>query len=778
MSTRKYYYLSITAGLVVVAVLIWMTAAKPPAQELILPGLVFCALIVFTMTFGIPLGGGLASLLPMTMIAAYLVIGPLAAGWAAMLGAFLNSAIRYRWSERLGLPVETGFLPLLNLAVTNGSIQTLSVLGAAFVYREAGGTVPMTGFTPGDAPALVLLGLTYLSFNFVLAGAHLMLTDRARWRLYLRSLINLVVFEAYPLVFAPLMALVYTRLGLGQFFLFGLAIVFFSLSIHGLIQARARLERRVSELDGLQAIGQALSASLDLETILETIYLQVAKLMPAANFYVALYDSDRDEVAFPLVFEQGERVHWRTRRMGDGLTEYILRTSQALLITSGTHIARQRLGLSQTGRPAASFLGVPVVAGEEPLGVIAVQSYSKPEEYDTSHEEVLVAIASQAAVAIQNARLYARTDQSLERRIQELNSILETVKEGILLLDLDWRILAANRTFAKMFDLPAEALAGKIGDSYREEQVSALLVAIGYTVADLGRDCEKLLDGEIEFKRQAIVPPRYPESHLERTLAPVRSRQGAIIGWLFVFRDFSEEVELAKVRDEMTHMLIHDLRSPLSTLQGSLNVIEEHLAEDKHEAIPLLVEVAQRSSARLLRLTGELLDINRFEGGQMPLSLAVVDVEPFLKEIVAQYTPVATRREIEFEQIIAPDLPRLTVDSEHIVRVLQNLLDNAFKFTSSGGRVTLWANVDSQELPRSIRIGVKDTGPGISPQDQARLFKKYQQITPGNRLGTGLGLLFCKLAIEAHAGKIWVESEVGKGSNFIFSLPAIVNLIE
>jgi len=225
------------------------------------------------------------------------------------------------------------------------------------------------------------------------------------------------------------------------------------------------------------------------------------------------------------------------------------------------------------------------------------------------------------------------------------------------------------------------------------------------------------------------------------------------------------------LREDMMHMLVHDLRSPLTVLRGSLEMIELAVDDGKLEDVRLLEQMAQRGSDRMLHMVNELLDISKLESGEFPLNLEAVDVESLLRDISTRLRPLAADANIAINMLIAPNLPSLYVDPKFIDRVLHNLVDNAIKFTPDDGHVKLWARLDPENAD-SVLIGVTDTGPGIPPQERHRVFEKFQQTSvTGRRIGTGLGLPFCKLAVESHGGQIWVESEVGKGSTFVMRLP-------
>lgn len=721
----------------------------------------FCGLITFSAVFGIPVVGGSVSLLPMLSVAGYLVMGPVAAGWAAFCGAILNSLVRYRWAIPLGTTQGPHKMTMLNIMLANVVMHTASILAGSTAYTWLGGSLPLLEASYTNWFPLLGLALVYLAVNYTLGGAFVVGWKRNSLPEYLHSLKQILAYEALPLIFAPLAALIYTKIGFLQLTFFAAVLIAASLAARGLDRASKRLERRVQELASLQAVGQALSASLKVETIVTAIYEQISRLMPSENFYVALYNQETDEVAFPLAVEAGAIVYWRSRRAGDGLTEYILRSRAPLLIRRNVADHVRSLGINHIGKDALCWLGVPMLAADEPLGIIAVQSYTQAAVYDLSHQELLRTIASQAAIAIQNARLYSRTDAALARRVQELDSILRTTREGILLLDLEQRVLASNRAVA---DLVGAAQIELHGHPLAAETLGLL----GYTPETLQADCTALSAGAMD-QVQKVVSPSQEKRSLSRTITPVRDSEGAIDGWLFIFRDITEELELVQLREDLTNMLVHDLRSPLTVVMGSLALIR---CQDS-DNFDRLRTMAQQNSERILNMVNELLDISKMESGQLPLHRAPVSVAALLSDVSARFVLLALEATIELETDSAPDLPEVYADSELLKRALSNLVDNAIKFTPDGGRVRLWARRESTVEAHAVLLGVSDTGPGIPIEAQTRIFEKFKQVaaSKGRRRGTGLGLAFCKLAIEAHGGRIWVESTPGRGATFIITLP-------
>lgn len=740
----------------------------------VLAALVFGGINLFTAIFGVPfLGGGYISLSPMAAMATYLILGAVPAAWVIFASEVLYSVVRYFNWEKLepGDPRPT-LREAFSRTLTNAFMQTASLLAGHLAYSGLGEGTPAFIIGWQQVIPLLLFTAAYLGTNYVLVSGQLyVMSSPAEFAAYLRSIPRSVAYELLPMLFAPLIAQVYLRLGWGDFWVLLVAIVVTSLMIRRLGLISARLERRVAELSSLQAVGQALSASLDLNEILQAVYTQTIRLMPADNFYIALYDREHDEVTFPLAFEEGQPRQMGARRAGNSLTEYILRTQKPLLLKENVGQQVEQMGLKRSGRPAQSWLGVPILAGNASLGVIALQSFTTPRLYDESHLEILMTIASQAAIAIQNARLYSRTDEALAQRVSELNSILATTREGILLLNTQWDVVAANPAISRMVGMVESDLIGCSLATYAgSTQTLQLLTQLGYTVHGLQAECQALLQGATDSQRKIIRRSEPPETFYERTLTPVRERSAAdaITGWLLVFRDVTEETALVRLRDEMTHMLVHDLRSPLVSIKGSLDMI----ADGEREYLDDLVDLGRRGVDRMLNMVNQLLDINRLESQRLPVHLQACDVNTLASDVVGRLAYLATAAQIDLQVDLPYDLPPLWVDPDLITRVFYNLVDNAIKFTPDGGRVRLWAVRDPQAPEKFLRVAISDTGPGIPPEAQARLFKKFQQvIVQSRRKGTGLGLPFCKLAVEAHGGEIGVESVPDLGTTFFCRLP-------
>ena len=222
--------------------------------------------------------------------------------------------------------------------------------------------------------------------------------------------------------------------------------------------------------------------------------------------------------------------------------------------------------------------------------------------------------------------------------------------------------------------------------------------------------------------------------------------------------------ELEQLRDNLTHMIVHDLRSPLTTILLTLDVLKLELPDLTPE-VEKTLEAALSNCALVSEMVTQLLDVSRLEAGQMPIQKTACDLAEVARNVLDSLAGLAEERSLI---LTAPEPVVAMVDADLMRRIISNLVGNAIKFPRDNGEIKISLTPQNGE----VRVEVADNGPGIPPEYHQKIFEKFGQAKDGMRkIGTGLGLTFCKLAIEAHAGSIGVDSEIGQGSVFWFLVP-------
>jgi signal transduction histidine kinase len=232
-----------------------------------------------------------------------------------------------------------------------------------------------------------------------------------------------------------------------------------------------------------------------------------------------------------------------------------------------------------------------------------------------------------------------------------------------------------------------------------------------------------------------------------------------------------ELLDLQRLREQTTDLVVHDLRNPLHSISGAVGMLQmvlpEAILQENHE----LFELINNTCARMQRLVDSLLDISRMEAGETELALEPAHLPQLIQSAVIRVSPVLQSRGIASQVFMPAHLPRLLIDIDKIDRVLINLLDNAIKFTPSGGLISVKAEAQGAH----IAVSINDSGCGIPPEQRDQIFERFARGSNGSSTlvrGFGLGLTFCRLAIEAHRGKIWIEDgDGGVGCKSIFTLP-------
>jgi PAS domain S-box-containing protein len=512
------------------------------------------------------------------------------------------------------------------------------------------------------------------------------------------------------------------------------------------------VHKQLRELSFLHRTSQVLTATLDLDSVLHSLMAQVRDYFQVEATSVALVDEETEELVFRVaVGETAEEMIGLRLAPGQGIAGWVAKTGEPALVPVARADARFYAGVdNRTSFRTRTLLAVPIKAEGQTIGVIEVLNPIAG-AFDQDAQRLLLSVADLAAVAIHNARLYARTRYA-ERRYE---SLFNESSDPILVLDMEGKVLNLNERAVEILKRPREQ-------------------AIGADLRELVEITQEIWQAAIQQVRKSQWPSlkvHVTSAEGERTLevhmAQIDYGGREAIQW--VGHDISERVTLERMREDLTHMVIHDLRNPLGSIMGSLQLIHTAYVE-RDQTLPVgkLLRIAMNSGQKLYRLIDSLLDLGRLEAGETALNKTRVRPDLLAQEAMDQVQPLALNKEQSLETRVAPDLLEISADHDMLLRVLTNLLDNAIKFAPRKGHIALRIVQAGNEM----LFTVSDTGSGIPPEYRQRIFDRFVRLeSPEGVGGVGLGLAFCKLAVEAHAGRIWVESEVGQGSQFKFTLP-------
>ncbi len=354
-------------------------------------------------------------------------------------------------------------------------------------------------------------------------------------------------------------------------------------------------------------------------------------------------------------------------------------------------------------------------------------------------------------------------EATISKERGELESVLQSMDEGVLLFDSDYKVSLINKT-ARSFLACESGRPASIAEIAELVKSALPIQEIVSVVMD---------SGETKLLKRIFINNRY----LGLTFMPV-TYEREIIGVSVIMHNDSEEEQLKNLREDFTAMMVHELRAPLTVIRGSADMILQNREKFSPQDIGLFLTQIKTSSWDLLKLVNDLLDSAKIESGKFTVNKVACDLNSVLRQEVESYKTFTESKNIDLVLDLADGVPEIQLDREKIVQVLNNLLSNAVKFTYKGDITRLaehgFVKVGSRIQGGFVQIFVADNGHGIPNDVKKQLFNKFVQARESsisNESGTGLGLVIAKGIVEAHGGKIWVEDNVPKGSVFIFTLP-------
>ncbi len=514
-------------------------------------------------------------------------------------------------------------------------------------------------------------------------------------------------------------------------------------------------ENPENSLNLLYSVSKELSASLNLGIVLERILTLCIHNVNAERGSIVALDENQRPIDSALVINQKNVEHTARDIQGildHGLAGWVLRHRQAVLVSDTTQdtrwFRRPDDAINQTG--AKSAICIPMLmAGEKIVGVLTIV-HPQPHFLNENHLALLQAIGDQAALTIYNANLY----QALQSAKHRYQTLFDENIDSILVSDWKGQIIEANQHAVELFNLPPDNLLEKSVFDLHSVDWDWL----GTRSESLHNNETLTYLSEIEQAGQNMPVEIY--------IHKINIGDGEYLQW--IIHDVSERKNLDKLRDELSAMIYHDLRSPLSNVFSSLEMLEVALPDEASDSAKQLVQIAMRSTQRVQRLISSLLDINRLENGQNITHQDMGTIENVVQEAFEAVRVNAESKDIRLFDDIPANIPELWIDYDMIKRVMINLLENAIKFTPAGGNI----HIGAENRHNEIAVWVDDDGPGIPGEAQQFIFDKYVHLNKEKfPKGIGLGLAFCRMAVQAHGGQIWVEADQKAGSRFIFTIP-------
>jgi signal transduction histidine kinase len=438
--------------------------------------------------------------------------------------------------------------------------------------------------------------------------------------------------------------------------------------------------------------------------------------------------------------------------------------------------------IDEPEEPVRSFFNIPLVIDGRPVGLLTV-AHTKAGLYKEEEMTILYKIVNQASHAVTKLEQVVKTEQA------KLNAMVESMKDGVLMTDMDYRVVVANPSVRRLFKLDRldeitifdfiDKLEGVFNIRGKLEEV-----------VTLNRTLE-LEDVVIEDRvYQIMVSPVQGSSEMLK---------GKILGGVVIFHDVTHEREVEKMRKDFTSMMVHELRSPLDSIKKIGEMMRGDEIKGDEETYDEYVKMIYKSSSHMLELVNDLLDVSKIESGKFELSRRASNIKQIIRERIRFFDAAAKDAHITLGGFFGSDIPEdISFDPIRISQVLNNMISNAIKFTQAEGRVTIQSLVhragqdvnmeakrehirwfltgqseEFQSLPDCLVVAVTDTGDGISEKDIPKLFNKFQQV--GSSLqheakGTGLGLVIMRGIVEAHGGTVGVGSEEGVGTTFYFTI--------
>ncbi len=524
------------------------------------------------------------------------------------------------------------------------------------------------------------------------------------------------------------------------------------------------IEARLRELSTLLQTSAAVVSTLDNQKVLDRILEQVERLMNLSMCAIVALDEDKG--VFRVKASRGLSRSYTEHLAIDpaepqSITLRAIRSGQPIQVSdTETDPSYQAFRARSRSEGYRAILGLALQSPHTPPAALLVY-LPEPHTFTQREINLLTNFANQAAMAIENSALYARSDMRLQEQTRRLEALIQSLQDGLVLEDLNGKVVYANRRIQELADLsPAEVtgipvaklLERVLSNAHQPGQIQE---AIEEQMNSRGQANVEI---ELSLNAQSVV--------LLLQISDVTDTQGLPIGRLRLFQDITRARELDRMKTSLISTVSHELRTPLASIKGYTTTLLAEDVEWDQAAQREFLEIISQETDRLSELVSELLDISRIEAGILVVSRSECNLEELIERAADRVQPRPDKR---LELHLQKDLPFVYADAPRLESVLRNLIENAAKYAGEDSPIRIFAEVQSHNLV----VRVEDEGPGIPAEHSLHIFESFYRVEGGlarSVSGAGLGLAIAQGFVRAHGGEIWIEPRP-RGTCIGFSIP-------
>jgi len=544
------------------------------------------------------------------------------------------------------------------------------------------------------------------------------------------------------------------------------------------IAQRAReLAEEKERLESLYTITRELTSSLDLDKVLDRTLRNVTHAVGANHGSIMLLDPATNELVYRARLGGREPLPGGGEvtpfKPGVGLAGWVIQHKEAVLIND---VREDERWLPELGRGTwtRSLIAAPLMVGEDVHGVLIV-SDGRPNFFNEAQFRLVSTAAVQVAQAIHNAELYhyvretadqlGETLRTQQEESSKSRAILESIADGVIVADARRHIVLINSAAENILGARSESVIGQdvhnvFGAFSAQGRIEALAAMESLIANPVPSEVTpRVVDTTLELEERVI----------SARLAPVFMENEEFVGVVTVLRDITREVEADRAKSEFVSTVSHELRTPLTSIKGYTDLLIAEAVGQVNDGQRRFLNIVKSNADRLTALINDLLDISRIETGRITLHIDNLRMEDIVLEVANSMRQQIEEKGLKLVLNIAPNLEEVPGDRARLTQVLTNLVANAYHYTPAGQITIALSPMDG-----AVRVDVKDTGIGISTEDQLKIFDRFYRANHPvvqESEGTGLGLSIVKLFVELHGGRVWVNSKLGEGSAFTFILP-------